>query len=151
MCEHKKYFETRYTGKNCRDCGRQFFTLPVDIDTPQNKDSQEGKCITSPMWGCYCMEHKVCHSPQEKGGCYTVNHPFSELSPQLTVLNNKKKEAMGKDIVYDFLEGTAVLRKALMPDFKQCPICGMNVDKMEKLAEAIKVLKEKAWKYDSLG
>jgi len=57
---------------------------------------------------------------------------------------------MKKDIVNDFLEATRNLRSIMVKDFKQCPICGMNVDSMEELAKAVEILKEKAWKYDDL-
>lgn len=34
---------------------------------------------------------------------------------------------------------------------KHCPVCGLIPENMAKLVEAVKGLREKAWKYDELS
>ena len=59
---------------------------------------------------------------------------------------------MKKEIIQDFLESTPVWAKSLIDGdlTKQCIICGTKPANMLELAEAIKILKEKAGKYDNL-
>ena len=56
-----------------------------------------------------------------------------------------------KNIIDAFLEATPKdFETIFIGGFEQCPVCGTRPGKMKQLAEAIKELKEKAWKYDDL-
>lgn len=58
---------------------------------------------------------------------------------------------MEKDIVAEFLEAhSKPISTTFVDGFEQCPVCGFRPEKMEKLARAIEILKEKAWQYDEL-
>ena len=57
-----------------------------------------------------------------------------------------------KKIIDEFIEATPGYIETL----KQCKdgmcfVCGMKAESMEKLVEEIKILQEKAWKYDELN
>ncbi len=47
-----------------------------------------------------------------------------------------------REFVKDFIEGTRLLRRALLKDFEMCPICGMKVENMERLANILEALLE---------
>jgi hypothetical protein len=56
---------------------------------------------------------------------------------------------MEKDIINEFL--SVDWDEVFIDDFTECFICGMRKDNLNELKEAVKILKEKAWKYDSLS
>ncbi len=57
-----------------------------------------------------------------------------------------------KNIVQEFIETTPHWADQIMADKdKPCMVCGIIPQNMLELAEAVKVLAEKAWKYDELN
>ena len=58
---------------------------------------------------------------------------------------------MKEDIIKEFLNGSQGYIEILkMCNHETCFVCGMRADSYEKLVKAVKVLEEKAWKYDDL-
>ena len=56
-----------------------------------------------------------------------------------------------KDVVDEFLKGSEKYIETLKRcENETCFVCGMKAESYEKLVEAVKILKEKAWKYDEL-
>ena len=55
-------------------------------------------------------------------------------------------------IIQEFIDETTIWIKSMskMNAENQCPMCGLVPENMSKLAEAVKELREKAWKYDEL-
>ena len=54
--------------------------------------------------------------------------------------------------IKEFLEGSEEYIKTLKRcDGELCFVCGMKAESYEKLVNAVKILKEKAWKYDELS
>ena len=60
-----------------------------------------------------------------------------------------------KQVIKEFLESTPAWLDSMKAmeehsNFKLCPYCGVNYNKIKALAEAVAELQQKAWMYDDL-